>query len=75
MRGAGKYGGVTLIAVRDRDGLQINVGTASDYKVGRAHGEMILRSTSTYSRVYIKDKAGHRIITLAKAKVGERNLG
>lgn len=75
MRGSGKYGGVTLIAVRDKDGLEINVGTASDYKVGRAHAELILRSTSRFRRVYIKDAAGHRIITLTKAKVGERNLG
>jgi hypothetical protein len=75
MRGAGKYGTVTLIAVRDADGLEINVGTASDYKTGRAHAELLLRSTSRFRCIFVKDSAGHRIITVTKVKVGDRNLG
>jgi hypothetical protein len=75
MNGKGKYGGVTLVAIRDRDGLAINVGTAADYKIGREHAILLLASTSRYRCIHIKDSAGHRITTVNKIRVGDRQLG
>jgi len=74
MQGSAKYGGVVLFAVRKRDNLVINVGTAKDYKIGRQHATLLLASSSAYRSVQIRDPKGHRIATVQKTQIGERKL-
>lgn len=66
MSGKGKYGGVSMIAVRERDGLEVNVGAAASYDIARSHAHLLLASTSAWERIYIRDSSGRRIATVVK---------
>lgn len=75
MQGAGKYGWVQLVGIRDSDGLRIKLGSARNLEDGRAHAQMMLASSSTFSRIYVRDSSGHRIVTVTKRRLGDRQLG
>jgi hypothetical protein len=75
MQGNAKYGGVVLVGVRAKDNLKVRLGTANTYKVGRDHANLILASSSQWSRIHIRDTKGNRIATITKMPVGERQLG
>jgi hypothetical protein len=66
MRGNAKYGQVVLVGKRAKDHLEIRIGTAPTYEIAREEALLMLRATSYWSCIYVKDMAGHRITTVNK---------
>lgn len=61
-----KHGGVKLVAIRAADGLEVNVGTAADYRTGREHARLLLDSSSQWSRIQVRNAANKRILTVTR---------
>jgi hypothetical protein len=64
-----------MVAVRESDGLRINIGSATSYQIARQQAQFVLAHTSRWRCIHIFDSAGHRIGTVTKVRVGERELG
>lgn len=75
LQGNAKYGGVSMIAIRTKDGLAIRVGSCANYQTARTEANALLAATSVYRCIHIRDKAGHRIATVNKTRIGDRQLG
>jgi len=72
VRGAAKYQMFTFFGVRDEDGLTVRLGRANSLHAARGMALSILRATSMWRHIDIKDHRGRLTARVHKPQFGER---